>query len=123
MQDQGLEQREGLYQAYSAFGMLDEAMTLNTFSEVVLPAVDPMLGWMVEPLRHTVFDFAQLKSAPMPSEKDQKVLARYLTGIADELPSFDRAWIGTLHLLRQIGARVRTADRFTGQRSNDAANP
>lgn len=79
-------------------------------------------AWMVEPLRHEVFDYAQLPPAPLPSEDDQKVLARTMAGIHAELPSFDRAWIGTLHILRQLGARVRTAGdssltEFSGRES------
>lgn len=113
---------EALGLAYVSLGMLDTEITAESFRDQIFPAVGPIQSWMVEPLRHEVFDFAQLPPAPLPSEDDQKVLARTMAGIHAELPSFDRAWIGTLHILRQLGARVRTAGdssltEFSGRES------
>ncbi len=103
------EQLEALRLAYVSLGMLNAEITAEGFRDQIFPAIRPIQSWMVEPLRHEVFDFAQLPPAPLPSEDDQKVLAQTMAGIPAELPSFDRAWIGTMHILRQLGARVRTA--------------
>lgn len=99
---------DALRQAWVGLGMLDAGIRADVFRDEVVPAAGPMQDWMVEPLRHEVFDFAGLAPAPVPDDKAQKVLARSMAGMPAELPSFDRAWIGTMHLLRQLGARVST---------------
>lgn len=100
---------QNLRQAYVALGILDPCVSLRDFIEVVVPAAKPMQDWMLEPLRHEVFDFSGLASAPVPNSKSQKVLARIMAGVPKELLSFDRAWVGTFHILRRLGARVHTA--------------
>lgn len=99
-----------LLDAYKALGMAAPDLTLRDFERDVLPAVAPLLTWATEPFTGTVFDFAR-KSLPVsPDPQRQAALARRMSGMPAGLMSWDRAWLGLMHLLRQLGARVDTRE-------------
>lgn len=106
---------QGVLQAYVALGLVDAAMDVTTFTDELMPALSIMQAWQTEPFTEPVFDFAGKSRPPAPVATQQKVLARHLAGVPPELPAFERAWLGLMHLLTEIRAQVRTqADRWIG---------
>lgn len=99
-----------LLQSYQALGLMAPDFALADFEHQVLPAAATVLDWATEPLTGGVFDFADKSLPPYVGAERQAVLARHLQGLSAELMSWDRAWLGLMHLLRQLGARVDTHD-------------
>ncbi|HEX7636901.1 MAG TPA: AarF/ABC1/UbiB kinase family protein [Burkholderiaceae bacterium] len=99
-----------LVEAYQALGLARSDLASSAFEQEVLPAVAPVLDWATEPFTGGVFDF-QGKSLPAsPGPGRQAALARHLRDLPPEILSWDRAWLGLMHLLRQLGARVDTRE-------------
>lgn len=104
-----------LLDAYRELGMMAPGLTLARFEAELYPVLAPLLEWQVAPFRAPVCDFAQ--RAPLPqAELDQQRVARaHLHGVPLELPFLDRAWLGLNQLLRRLGARVTTTNRWIKQ--------
>ena len=106
---------QGVLQAYVELGLVDAAMDVTTFTDELMPALSIMQAWQTEPFTEPVFDFAGKSRPPAPLAAQQRVLARHLAAVPPELPAFERAWLGLMHLLTEIRAQVRTqADRWIG---------
>jgi len=106
---------QGVLQAYVALGLVDPSMDATTFTDELMPALSIMQAWQTEPFTEPVFDFAGKSRPPAPVAAQQKVLARHLAGVPPELPAFERAWLGLMHLLTEIRAQVHTqANRWIG---------
>lgn len=106
---------QGVLQAYVALGLVDASMDATTFTDELMPALSIMQAWQTEPFTEPVFDFAGKSRPPAPVAAQQKVLARHLAGVPPELPAFERAWLGLMHLLTEIRAQVHTqANRWIG---------
>lgn len=97
-----------LCQLYQAMGVASPGLSLADFQHQVLPAVASLLDWATEPLTGGVFNFADKSSPPRVGTQRQADVARHLQAMPAELMSWDRAWLGLMHLLRQLGAQVDT---------------
>jgi len=95
-------------QAYQALGLARADVSLATYSTDLAPALAVMQAWQMEPFTQAVFDFGTKTPPPLTPPADQRVLGRYLQQVPDELPAFERMWMGLMHLLTQLGARVHT---------------
>lgn len=95
-------------QAYQALGLAHAEVDLATYRSDVAPVLAPMQAWQIEPFTQAVFDFATKTPPPLTPPADQRVLGRHLQQVPDEMPAFERSWMGLMHLLTQLGARVRT---------------
>lgn len=95
-------------QAYQALGLARADVSLATYSTDLAPALAVMQAWQMEPFTQAVFDFGTKTPPPLTPAADQRVLGRYLQQVPDELPAFERMWMGLMHLLTQLGARVHT---------------
>ena len=95
-------------QAYQAQGLARADVSLATYSTDLAPALAVMQAWQMEPFTQAVFDFGTKTPPPLTPPADQRVLGRYLQQVPDELPAFERMWMGLMHLLTQLGARVHT---------------
>lgn len=100
-----------LQTAYTQLGLIDPAMREAVFCTELLPALQAMQDWQCLPFRSEVYDFAQLPVPPRPGAQYQHV-TRHLKAVPSDLPYFDRAHLGLVHLLRAIKARVRTANAW-----------
>lgn len=97
-----------LLQAYQHLGLLAADFALADFQHQVLPAATAVLDWSTEALTGGLFDAAGKSLPPYVGHERQAVLARHLRGLSAELMSWDRAWLGLMHLLRQLGAQIDT---------------
>lgn len=96
--------------AYIAMGLIDETLNEEEFAEHLMPAVLPFANWQLEPYRHANFDFTHKSPYPKLERSDSKTLRRVTTGFHEDLPYFDRAFMGLMHMLTKIGARVVTGN-------------
>ncbi|MDC8758957.1 ABC1 kinase family protein [Janthinobacterium fluminis] len=101
-----------LHRGYVALAMIAPDLPLEDFREQLLPALADMQDWQVEPFREASFDFSRKSVFPTPEWEHNKVLSRSLTGMHEELPYFDRAYMGLLHMLKRMGALVVTRNRW-----------
>jgi len=105
----GDPQRDALVlQAYQALGLATPGLTLHAYTHELAPALAGMQAWQVEPFTRAVFDFGTKTPPPVATPQQQRVLGRHLAQVPGEMPAFDRMWLGLMHLLGRLGARVRT---------------
>lgn len=112
LQPDGPERARALHAAYRALGLLAPTLDESTFARDLLPVIAPLLDWQIQPLRTPCFDFAHKMPPQHPGTAQQRLLARHLAGVPPEMPAFERAWMGLMHLLTRLEARVDTANRW-----------
>lgn len=101
-----------LQRAYLALGLIAPALKERDFREQLLPALAELQAWQVRPFGAEVYDFGQHPLPPRMNATQQRLAARHLQAMAPELPYFDRAYLGLVQMLKALGARVRTRNRF-----------
>jgi predicted unusual protein kinase regulating ubiquinone biosynthesis (AarF/ABC1/UbiB family) len=97
-----------LRQSYIALGLVAPELSLSDFETLLLPAITPLITWQLEPYRRERFDFANKSPYPNIDRSHSKTLAQIHVGFHDDLPYFDRANLGLMHMLKKIGATVNT---------------
>jgi predicted unusual protein kinase regulating ubiquinone biosynthesis (AarF/ABC1/UbiB family) len=95
-------------QAYQALGLAGADVSLPTYRSDLAPALAVMQAWQIEPFTQAVFDFDTKIPPPLTPPADQRMLGRHLQQVPSEMPAFERMWMGLMHLLTQLGARVHT---------------
>ncbi len=99
-------QSSQLLAAYQGLGFVASNLRLEHFQQTLLPAIRPFLEWASQAFAHEQFDFAN-KSLPVaPSQAHQEQVAGELFSVPASVLSFDRAWLGLMHLLRRLGSRI-----------------
>lgn len=105
-----------LKQAYVALGYLSADLSQEDFDTLLLPALTPTAQWLLTPLRSATFDFSAMPALPpIDSEHARTVgrtMSRFMVGMAPDAPYVDRAYIGTVQMLKQLGAVVVTRNRW-----------
>lgn len=99
-------------QAYQALGLARPELSLLAYTTELAPALAEMQGWQIEPLTQEVFDFSQKTPPPITPAQHRRVLGEHLWQVPAEMPVFERMWMGLMHLLTCLGARVRTQPAF-----------
>jgi predicted unusual protein kinase regulating ubiquinone biosynthesis (AarF/ABC1/UbiB family) len=106
-------QREAqVLQAYKALGLARPELSLEHYATRLAPALAEMQAWQIEPLTQAVFDFGRKTPPPITSAQHRQVLGEHLWQVPAEMPVFERTWMGLMHLLAGLGARVRTRHAF-----------
>ncbi len=105
-------QRDALaLQAYQALGLVRPDLSVQAYTAELAPALAAMQAWQIEPFTQPVFDFGTKMPPPITAPEHQRALGRHLARVPDEMPAFERMWMGLMHLLSLLGARVRTQHR------------
>lgn len=107
LQPAGPARDRQVLQAYQALRLVGPDLGAPAFS-AALPLLSALQDWQLEPFTAEVFDFAAKTPPPLPDAEQQRVLGRHMAGVPPEMPSFERLWLGLMHLLTRLGARVRT---------------
>ena len=103
-------------QAYQAMGLGRPELSLATYTSELAPALAGMQAWQIEPFTQPVFDFSTKQPPPITPPEHQRVLGQHLAQVPGEMPAFERMWMGLMHLLSLLGARVHThAPRIQGK--------
>ncbi|MFZ6747707.1 ABC1 kinase family protein [Undibacterium sp. Ren11W] len=101
--------------AYLALGVISPELSLADFETELMPAITPLIDWQLEPYRTTHFDFSQKTPYPSPDRSQNKTMMLLAAGFHQDLPYFDRAYLGLMHMLKKIGANVATGNPWTHQ--------
>ena len=98
--------------AYVELGVISAALEQAVFDSELLPAMAPIVNWQLEPFHVSPFDFATRSKVPVPDKDRAATLARFSSGMHPDLPYFDRAYVGIMHMLAAMGASVVTENRW-----------
>ncbi|RQO81042.1 AarF/ABC1/UbiB kinase family protein [Acidovorax sp. FJL06] len=110
-------------QAYQALGLARADLDLATYTHALAPALAEMQAWQIEPFTQAVFDFGRKTPPPLTAPQHQRMLGRHLAQVPGEMPAFERMWMGLMHLLTQLGARVRTSSPLFPRGTAATRNP
>lgn len=96
-----------LLRSYQRLQMLPATMSVADFESQVYPALSALQEWRQQPYLQASFDFRT--KTPYPQEIENKhQLASQLCDFFAEMPYFDRAYLGLMSTLTQIGACITT---------------
>ena len=97
---------------YVEWQLIAADMEQQEFERALMPAIAPILAWQLAPFRHHHFDFATRPTMPRTDPAHAKLLSSVSCGMHPDLPYFERAYMGVMHLLTALGANVRTANHW-----------
>ncbi len=109
-QDGGEPDYASVREAYIQLGVIESGLSLSDFMTQLLPAIAPVLDWQLQPFRAARFDFSLKSPYPAPDLTQSKTVMRIAAGFHEDLPYFDRAYLGLMHMLKKIGATVTTGN-------------
>lgn len=95
-------------QAYQALGLVNASLTVPAYTAELAPALADMQAWQMEPFTQPIFDFGVKTPPPITAGRHQRMLGEHLVQVPGEMPAFERMWMGLMHLLTGLGARVHT---------------
>lgn len=101
-----------LQRAYVDLSLIAPDLDRASFQNELIPALAEMQNWQLEAFMVDSFDFAQKSAFPRVNWEHNKVMTRYLVGVHEELPYFDRAFMGLMQLLKKMEAVVVTKNRW-----------
>jgi len=99
---------KALLESYQKLKFLKQEVTLTTFELEIMPDLQPYGQWLGEAYVEKNFDFKNKLPCPGKPEKMSGSAIQFLNGMYSEQPCFDRAHLGLMNLLSQIGASINT---------------
>ena len=94
---------------YRELGVASLGLGLNEFEARVLPQIAPVLAWATQVFTQDRFDFGAKSPFPAPRlDARSEHPASFIGRLPPELLSFDRAWLGLMHVLSRLQGRVDT---------------
>lgn len=97
-----------LLNVYKDLQFIEPDTGVSTFEETIFPSIEELAQWLVDPYINETFDFSQQTPCPAKPNQEQKETAKQIHGLYSEQLCFDRAHLGVLNLLRDIGGTVKT---------------
>ncbi|MFZ6642167.1 ABC1 kinase family protein [Undibacterium sp. TC4M20W] len=105
-----------LRQAYIDLGLFADTVTQDEFDGSIMPALADLHAWKMEPFQTSEFDFSNKSGYPKNMNAEHnKLLSGVLQGWHEDVPYFDRAYLGLMNMLRKMGAVVNTEIAWTRQ--------
>lgn len=99
---------DALFSSYQALKFIDESVDLSTFKSEVIPDLQRYGEWLGQPYENKKFDFKNKTPCPGKPDNISGGAVKFLSGMYSEQPCFDRAHLGLMNLLTQIGANIDT---------------
>ncbi len=96
--------------AYIDLGVITVELSLGDFIDTLIPAITPLINWQLEAFKTASFDFSKKSAYPSPQRSNSKTMMNIAAGFHEDLPYFDRAFLGLMHMLKKLGANVRTGN-------------
>jgi predicted unusual protein kinase regulating ubiquinone biosynthesis (AarF/ABC1/UbiB family) len=97
-----------LLKCYQQLKFIEPDVTLSTFESEIMPDLQLYGQWLGEAYVEKTFDFNNKRPCPgKPGEMTGGAI-KFLNGMYSEQPCFDRAHLGLMNLLSQIGACINT---------------
>ncbi|MBY0574163.1 MAG: AarF/ABC1/UbiB kinase family protein [Undibacterium sp.] len=104
--------RAALRLAYIDLRLISSSLPQEEFDSLVLPALEQVHTWKMQPYYTPKFDFGLKSAYPSSTPEHRQTLAKLVTGYHPDLPYFDRAYLGLLHMLKKMGAVIDTTTPF-----------
>ena len=104
--------------AYLSLGVISPELCLTDFIDQLIPAITPIVNWQLEPFKHKEFNFSNKSGYPSPDLGHTKTLMNIAAGFHEDLPYFDRAFLGLMHMLKKLGATVVTGNPWVRNENN-----
>ncbi len=101
-----------MMQAYGALGLLRTDLPAQDYAEQIAPTISAVQDWLIQPFMQDEFDFSQKTSYPQASKEQAQIAAKHVQKIDANMLYFDRNYLGIVHMLRRIGARVTTKNPY-----------
>ncbi|NQZ88551.1 MAG: AarF/ABC1/UbiB kinase family protein [Colwellia sp.] len=99
---------EALFSSYQALKFIDQSVDFSTFSSEILPDLQFYGEWLGQAYVKKTFNFNNKTPCPGKPENVSTDSIKFLSGMYSEQPCFDRAHLGLMNLLTQIGANINT---------------
>lgn len=99
---------EQLLKVYQSLKVISEKVTIKEFESDCLPSIELFGKWLCEAYVENEFDFSLKQSCPGKPTEDSRKLVKFLNGFYQEQLCFDRAHLGLMNILTEIGAVVKT---------------
>jgi len=99
---------QALFTSYQALKFIDHTVDLSTFESKILPDLRCYGQWLGQAYVSKTFDFATKTPCPGKPDNVSGGAVKFLSGMYSEQPCFDRAHLGLMNLLTQIGANINT---------------
>lgn len=97
-----------LYDAYLDLKFIEPNVSKKIFDRDIVPYLEPYALWFGEAYLDNSFDFRNKTPCPGTPKAESSVALKYLNGMYSEQFCFDRAHLGLMNLLSQIGAEIKT---------------
>jgi len=97
-----------LFSSYQELKFIDQSVGFSTFESEVLPDLQRYGEWLGQAYISKSFDFTNKTPCPGKPDNVSGGAVKFLSGMYSEQPCFDRAHLGLMNLLTQIGANINT---------------
>jgi predicted unusual protein kinase regulating ubiquinone biosynthesis (AarF/ABC1/UbiB family) len=99
---------QSLLESYQKLKFIEQGVSLEVFESEIMPDLKLYGQWLGEAYVEKTFDFNNKKPCPGKPEDLSGSAIKFLSGMYSEQPCFDRAHLGLMNLLSQIGACINT---------------
>jgi predicted unusual protein kinase regulating ubiquinone biosynthesis (AarF/ABC1/UbiB family) len=99
---------QSLLESYQQLKFIEQDITLDVFESEIMPDLRLYGQWLGEAYVEKIFDFNNKRPCPGKPENLSGDAIKFLNGMYSEQPCFDRAHLGLMNLLCQIGAYINT---------------
>jgi len=100
--------KQALFTSYQALKFIDHSVDFNTFESKIFPDLQYYGQWLGQAYVSKTFDFTTKTPCPGKPDNVSGGAVKFLSGMYSEQPCFDRAHLGLMNLLTQIGANINT---------------
>ncbi|MDP1977508.1 AarF/ABC1/UbiB kinase family protein [Undibacterium sp.] len=105
--------------AYIDLGLFSDTVTQDEFDHSVMTALADLHAWKIEAFQSSPFDFSNKSPYPKTiNAEHSRLLSGILSGWHEDVPYFDRAYLGLMNMLRKMGAVVNTEIAWIKQGAN-----
>jgi len=100
--------KQALFASYQELKFIDLNVDFNTFESQIFPDLQYYGKWLGQAYVSKTFDFTTKIPCPGKPDNVSGGAVKFLSGMYSEQPCFDRAHLGLMNLLTQIGANINT---------------
>lgn len=99
---------QSLLESYQKLKFIEQGVSLEIFESEIMPDLKLYGQWLGEAYVEKTFDFSNKKPCPGKPEDLSGSAIKFLSDMYSEQPCFDRAHLGLMNLLSQMGACINT---------------
>ena len=101
-----------MHRACLNLGLLRADLTLAEYTSQIQEAIVEIQDWQIQPFVTEYFDFSHKSPYPMADRERGKLVAKQVAQLDANILYFDRNYLGIVHLISRLGARVKTRNPY-----------